>query len=78
MSDWKGAALIRSVPRNPYAGNGNKPGWASGARPKRRPTCAVPGCLRQLGNQNHSGVCRDHVHSEWCACAPCAAKKAKP
>lgn len=33
--------------------------------------CAVPGCLVKLYDRNVTNVCREHMHSEHCACLQC-------
>ena len=33
--------------------------------------CAVPDCDARLCDRNTSGVCREHIHSSWCACGSC-------
>ena len=75
MSDWRGESIIRSVPRNPWRGQGNKPGHYLPAEQRadpRRPKCEVPGCINRLGRENSAGVCRWHLHAEGlCRCAKC-------
>lgn len=34
-------------------------------------TCAHPGCNRRLHDRNATNVCRDHIHSDQCACLQC-------
>ena len=79
MTDWRGESLIRNVPRNPWRGQGNKPGHYLPAEQRadpRRPPCEVPGCSNRLGRENSAGVCRKHNHHpEFCRCLGCTERR---
>lgn len=42
------------------------------ARARAKPVCAVPGCGKELGKSNRSGVCMAHNHAPGrCQCPKC-------
>lgn len=83
--DWRGASIIRNVPRhlgtNSFNFEAHKQKKANAKKAaRRRPSsgvCGADGCNSPLSPNNKMRVCKDHAHSQACQCLPCGNKRAR-
>lgn len=81
-SDWRGEHIMRNIQRSLTTTFNVANAKATRSQPpkprKLRPAkqqCGAPDCSNELERRSVSGVCKGHLHSDFCKCVQCRARE---